>query len=641
MAIVATRIKLELNALTEPKPLSQSKAARYLQMFSLSELTCEFSLALDATTRAIHHAELEICEPKALARAIERYTGGTMDIDSLPKASRNSCLAFLAREVANEHGWLEGWKCLAEACPNSGIHHNLLEDVSLGVDVYNQIKVTEDTRPRADLEFSVVSSPGKDSLGECGLKTLGGSSWKNDSLYKECVAKWMTPKDLVMGPCPLYGWMSQCKKVQAIDDDETAYYFWTSQLLGIVDYDLDKNDSIIPGGIMNAINRTAEFSTKVTGRMRGHGWTGLLTLDQQLFTRHMQTEWAREGKGKPSRSLGPDGISPRDFAIAVYADCAALGPFACQRASTLVQSRMTMFAAVVFASLHDLVFDIGYSSRISGVAYAEPTGVFDHDLPQAWMVGMMDGLATNILLDEPSQTSLYGDNALCATAQWCLFNVRYRAWDRFVKYVRLLRRNDSDEAAAVLRRAEDGMVLLPKDVSQDLGPAWEMVVNPATASKLVPRKNFTQSYILNLETDDLVPPEICAQCTAPFREAFDRKNDEVYAVHGLPESVTHSRPVAIAVAIRRVALWAISSECCDGCACILADWANTIGDKVLVALMKSELDVSNQDWLLQNYFAGCVAFSPLRLVSITTGFDLIAKVSYESEAMGERDNISG
>lgn len=93
-----------------------------------------------------------------------------------------------------------------------------------------------------------------------------------------------------MGPCPLYGWMSQCKKVQPLVGGNTAYYFWTAQLLGIVDYDLDKNEGTIPGGILNAIKRTAEGSTRVEGRMRGLGWTGLLTVDQQLFTREMYVQ---------------------------------------------------------------------------------------------------------------------------------------------------------------------------------------------------------------------------------------------------------------------------------------------------------------------------------------------------------------
>lgn len=299
-----------------------------------------------------------------------------------------------------------------------------------------------------------------------------------------------------------------------------------------------------------------------------------------------------------------------------------------------------MFGAVLFANLHDLVFDMGYSSRISGAAYADATGVFEHDLPQAWLVGMMDGLAAEILQDEPDQRSLYGDNALCATAMWTIFNVRYRVWDRFVKYVRLLRRSSSEKAAAVLRRAEEGLVLREQDVDSDLEGAWETVVNPETRSKLVPRKEHTQLYKINLVNDGIVPPELCEKCSAPFQKAFSSTPDEVYAAHGLPDSVTQSVPTAIAVAIRRAALWATTPECCDKCACILGPWANSIADKVIMALMKSEGEVSNRDWLLQNYFTGCVGFSPLRIVSVMTGFDLLANVKYDADAMGERDNIS-
>lgn len=69
------------------------------------------------------------------------------------------------------------------------------------------------------------------------------------------------------------------------------------------------------------------------GRMRGAAWIGLLTMDQQLFNRHKQLEWVKEGKGsfvKGWVGLPREGISPEDFAIAGYVDCAALAPFAYQ-----------------------------------------------------------------------------------------------------------------------------------------------------------------------------------------------------------------------------------------------------------------------------------------------------------------------
>ncbi|KAL4950528.1 hypothetical protein BDW69DRAFT_187280 [Aspergillus filifer] len=570
------------------------------------------------------------------SKCVDTATG---ELVGMAQWDRNVLLASLVREVADEAGWLAGWICLAQACPDSGIHQQLLEDVRLGVDVYNNIKASDEPKTYApELTFSVVSSPRKDSLNECGLKTVGGNGWKSDALYKQLVVDWMAPRDLVMGPCPLYGWMGQCKKVETLHDACTANYFWTSQLLGIVDYDMDKDKSVIPGGIGDAIRRTAAGAVAKEGRLRGLGWCGLMTVDQQLYTRHMQVKWVQEGKG--SRLVGPANISPQDFAIACYSDCAALGPFACNTAEELIQSRKTMFGAVLLGNLHDLVFDMGYSSRISGAAYADATGAFEFDGPQAWLVGLLDAIAEKILHAPASQRASYGDNSLCVTAMWSLFNVRYRAWERFVKYTRLLQRSKVPKAAAILQRAEQGDVFVPEDINQDVGDAWAMALDPMSAAKLTPRCGYTHVYVLQNQPPRsvLVPPELCQQCNAKFKLAFSSPHDKVQAISGIPATVTDSEPVALAVAIRRAALWATTAECCDRCACTIGLWANDVSDRVTVALMKSEKEVSNRDWLLQNYFAGCVAFSPLRLITITTGFDLASRISYETEALGDRDN---
>ncbi|KAL2794804.1 hypothetical protein BJX66DRAFT_337594 [Aspergillus keveii] len=635
--------------------LSRDRASR-LQNLQTStrrtpDLQSDFCMGLDATTRAIQQvSDQEIAEPTVLAKTFKLYTGGVLPLDTLVILQRNTLLASLVREAANEAGWLAGWICLAQACPDSGIHPQLLDDVCLGVDVYNNIRASDKPRKyETDLHFSVVSQPQWNSLTECGLKTIGGDGWKADSVYKQAVRDWMCPEDLVMGPCPIYGWMGQCKKVENLPDASTANYYWTSQLLGIVDYDMDKDTKVIPGGIGNAIRRTAQVAAgSGDARMRGLGWCGLLTVDQQLFTREMQVKWVREGKG--SRLIGPSNIPPADFSIACYSDCAALGPFACNSARELIQSRKTMFGAVLLGNLHDLVFDIGYSSRISGAAYADATGAFEFDGPQAWLVGLLDGIAEKILRGPEDQNASYGDNSLCVTAMWSIFNVRYRAWERFVKYTRLLQRSKSPKAAAILRRAQEGMVFVPgKDIEQDLGDAWAMAVDPQSAAKLKPRCAHTRVYLLRngqnhetktTKTSSLAPPsDLCQTCRLKFTLAFNTPQDRIQAIPGLPESVTNSEPIQLATTIRRAALWAAtSSECCDSCACQIGLWANEVSDRVLVALMKIEKEISNREWLLQNYFAGCVAFSPLRLITITTGFDLVAKISYETEAMGERDN---
>lgn len=86
-----------------------------------------------------------------------------------------------------------------------------------------------------------------------------------------------------------------------------------------------------------------------------------------------------------------------------------------------------MFVAVIFANMHDLLFDMGCSSRISEAAYADSTSVYDHDLPQAFVVGYIDAIAKLCRDGEEDYIPTYGDNALLAVCVWDIFNVRYKA----------------------------------------------------------------------------------------------------------------------------------------------------------------------------------------------------------------------
>jgi len=308
----------------------------------------------------------------------------------------------------------------------------------------------------------------------------------------------------------------------------------------------------------------------------------------------------------------------------------------------LLPSRMAMFVAVLFANMHDLLFDMGCSSRISCAGYAVSTGAFDYDLPQAFVVGFIDVMAMKTLEGLPDKKPTYGDNALFATCVWDIFNVRYAAWERFIKYTRLLRRSDSDIAARILKSAEDNLILPYEGAG--IREAWEDALNPASALKLQTRNNYTHMYNLedpahDLQCHRLNPPELCQQCTAGFMKAFLRKDDQVQAITGLPHDVIYCAPVTLAAAIRRGALWATTLECCDNCACTIGTWANVASDRPVVALMQSEQKVYARDWLLQNYLMGCVAFSPLRLISILAGFDVTADISFEPGAMGERDLV--
>jgi len=175
-------------------------------------------------------------------------------------------------------------------------------------------------------------------------KTLGGHQWKKDAAYKAVAKEWFCPIDLIMGPCPFFGWIGVLKKTGDFTDEKIAKAYFTCQLMGIVDYDFDKDENNFSGGLKDAINRTAELGAS-GGPLRGAAWTGLLTMDDQDFNRSVQMGWVKEAKG--AFLTGPADIAARDWAIAAYVDCAALAPFAYQSASELGLSRIGMLMAVV------------------------------------------------------------------------------------------------------------------------------------------------------------------------------------------------------------------------------------------------------------------------------------------------------
>ena len=94
----------------------------------LSRLQCEFADGIDAATRAIYVAELEICDPKLLSHLVEKHYGIKIDVYNFSVADRNVALANVVRDAATKSGWLAGYEFLAEACPDCGMHSTLVED---------------------------------------------------------------------------------------------------------------------------------------------------------------------------------------------------------------------------------------------------------------------------------------------------------------------------------------------------------------------------------------------------------------------------------------------------------------------------------------------------------------------------------
>ena len=94
----------------------------------LLELNCDFTTGLEAATRGIHDAKQEICDTQQLSQLIEKHTGIKLNCINLSVVDRNAALASTIRHVANMQGWLAGWECLAEACPECGMHGRLMKD---------------------------------------------------------------------------------------------------------------------------------------------------------------------------------------------------------------------------------------------------------------------------------------------------------------------------------------------------------------------------------------------------------------------------------------------------------------------------------------------------------------------------------
>lgn len=349
-------------------------------------------------------------------------------------------------------------------------------------------------------------------------------------------------------------------------------------------------------------------------------------------------------EGKGAFVTGPKAILPYDFLRAATADCAALAPFAFQ--GEYIANRKGMFIAVLNANLHDLLYDIGSSSRISCAGYAFATGSLEHDLPQAFIVSTIDTVAVDCVDGRVDLHVQYGINVMFAACLWNLFNVRYRAWERLIKYTRLLQQSKNPAAATILDHAKNNMVFQSIDWTKDVEVLFKSCLDPASISKLVPRTSYAVDYTLDLserrnalrrcKVGNL--PDLCEICNEAFLRDFFQ-DDTVQAIKGLPQHVIDSDAVSIAAAIRRASVWATTAECCDACACLVASWANDVSDYVTIASMQSEQNLLAKDWLLECYVVGCVGFSPLRLMSITGGFDASVDITFEPGAMGPQRDI--
>jgi hypothetical protein len=98
-----------------------------------------------------------------------------------------------------------------------------------------------------------------------------------------------------MGPCPFFAWIGISKKVFDLEDQldqKKLTEFWTAQLLGTIDYDLDIDENSDAQNtkteiFKKAIAQTVDMGIQGDGRMRAVAWTALLTMDQQTYNRQV------------------------------------------------------------------------------------------------------------------------------------------------------------------------------------------------------------------------------------------------------------------------------------------------------------------------------------------------------------------
>ncbi|OJJ05877.1 hypothetical protein ASPVEDRAFT_32222 [Aspergillus versicolor CBS 583.65] len=608
-------------------------------------LNTAHSTGLGIATTAIFEGQVDITDPTTLAKVVQEYTGAIIDYENASQKERSAALADLVRHVAAEKDWLAGWTCLSKAAPSCGLWSRLIEDVSMSVDVYRRVKLNDTARPMVDgLTIHVVAQPDPNSLNQIGPKSLGGHDWKVDKVFDEVKNNWTSSGFGAVAPCTLFGWAGLFRKVVKPEDISQMI---SMQLLGTVDYDFDKNEDHKPGMSRSGIV-AGRNCIKTGSKLQGGAMVALLNHDLQHCVRDIQLSWAREGYG--ATIVGPSNISPRDWTMALSGDCAALTPYGYIPEADYDPSQPGQFTSVLVANIHDVLYDHGASNRMSGMMYTAGAGLAKDDIAVAYSIGMLDAIARRIRELPDGNDLLFGDSVYMITFSWAPFNTRYRTWERFIKYTRLLQASSSPEASRILDLSRRGKVLAVSDSDLEVIPvrdSWTAAMDKSSPSRLSPR--VTQAYRLAptsavFDKHGMRPAGLCSQCEPLYHTSIGREN-HIHAISGMPQTVIERDSVNIAAGIRRVAALAAKksdlsgSACCEKCACKLGAWADRVAYKVLLAMMASEPSSSPQEWMLENYLVICATLWPVSVITILSGFDLVANAKFEPGAMGERDAV--
>ncbi|CZR59339.1 uncharacterized protein PAC_09231 [Phialocephala subalpina] len=612
---------------------------------SLQDLGQNIARGLDTVTRAIHETtDAEIADQETVAAAILANKGAAINIETLPVEKRNQLLARLVREKCIEDGFISAWSFLVDAAPNMGLPSSLVKDVSIAANVYERLKSSTRDRTSVDVKMSVGSKAAYDSIYCIGPKSLGGTAWRAN---KEYMAFLRNPAWSDAGysrgipPCVAMGWIGiQMKVVPAQDAPELVRL----QLMGTVDFDMDNDDnrSGFEGGFDSARLHTRAVGTK----LQGAALIGMLNYDLQHYIRPTQNCWSAENNGP--FNLGPADVSPKDWTSYLVADCAALVPFAYDK--DYDRSKTGMVTGMVLLQCQDLLFDVGCSNRVATVPYVEAAGVAKYGIHAAYAIAAYEATAKyffhSLILFGGDEIPPFGYAACMGAGPWGPFGTRYRVWERCVKYVRQLKQSNHPEAKALLELSSKDLMLDGFELHREVGEQWARAMK-SNESDLVSRP--FEKYLVPVSAAELFGtpgvdrPDLCQKCAPEFdRVMASEELEEVHATAGLPRSVTigrFGRSASLGVGLRRAVLWACRDECCDVCACRVGYWADAAAYSVLSSSMHDEPLMGASMWMLQSYFVGCIAFWPISVPFLLSGFDLMAELSFEDGAMGERDIV--
>ncbi|TVY67416.1 hypothetical protein LSUE1_G006581 [Lachnellula suecica] len=635
-------------SLAAPAPHTHSSSTMKYSVndmdLALRDLGANYARGLDVVTRAIHGAEeIELAQHEALDAAVEKYLKTEFSSKALSVHERNQLLATLVRGRCIEEGFLAAWSCLVEVAPNMGMDPRLVEDACTAANVYERLKSGERGRDPVDLKISIGPAASYDSIERIGPKSLGGTAWRvseeyNAFLTNPAWSHWGYAKGIP--PCVAMGWIGVQMKVTPPADAAEVVKL---QLLGTVDFDMDylaDNQS----GFQSGFDSAALYTRAVGTKLQGAALIGMLNFDLQNYIRPIQNRWAVENNG--AFNLGPADVSPKDWVAYLVADCAALVPFAYDKDYSM--SRTGMINGMVQLQCQDLLFDTGCSNRVATVPYVQAAGVAKYGIHAAYAIAAYEATATYFLNSGKDQVPPFGYSSTVVAGPWGPFGTRYRVWERCVKYMHQLKRAKHPEAKALLDLASGDLILKDYSLEKDVGDEWARAMQ-SDASDLIKRP--TVKYFVEVDASDLFgtpgvdKPELCDKCGPVFEKTMaSMEKEEIHAAAGLPPSVTvakdeFGRPASLAAGFRRAAMWACSDECCDVCASRIGNWIDAAAYSVLTALMHDEPLLGPSMWMLQNYFVGCVAFWPVSLPFLLSGFDLLADMSFEDGAMGTRDVV--